>query len=488
MSEHDEHEHEHGHGHGHEHDDELTPTARAALARWSPPGPPAGFAERVVAAGAADAGTPRPETGRRPRWPLLVAGGAVAAALAMFAWPASPLPDVAVATRSYATRETVALGGRGVAVVEPGAALGWQRNVGGLAVQQSSGDVFYRVDRAEGAPFVVNTPAGDVRVTGTCFRVEVRPMLPKSSLIGAAAGAAVATIAVVTVYEGKVLVASPSGKAEVQAGERVTLDDRPPMPAPDMPGQPGPQVAIAVPSEPSSTITREELLVRDKAQREQIAALSTRLKQLEDAVVAGGPVVKKRPVIGGEDGNWVDPTPEELADLAKECGVKIDLPAIFRGQPMQVSSETAEALGITPEELAQVNQVFVDLAASWHARVRALYIEATGDVQGADQLSSHGMGEELQDKAIPGEQQALQRKLSYERAGLLKPPTDLSKASPYERYFRSFAALGEEAERLIAARIGAEKAHALRTQNNGWPMKMGIAGCADESGAPTPDM
>jgi hypothetical protein len=464
-------------------DDELSPEARAALERWSPPGPPAGFAERVVAAGiiVTDTVSSRPDPGRRPRWPLVVAGVAAAGALAMFGWPASPLPDVAVASRAYAARETVALGGRGVAVVEPGTTLAWRRDGRGLAVEQRSGDVFYRVDRAGGAPFVVTTPAGDVRVTGTCFRVEVLPMVPRSSLIGAAAGAVIATAAVVTVYEGKVIVASPGGKAEVQAGERVTLDGSRPMPAPDVPG-PGPSVAIQVPPEPSAAITREELLVRDKAQREQIAVLSTRLAQLEGAVAAGGARIKKGGPsrLDGED--WIDPTKEELMDLAKECGVKIDVPPIMRGEPMQFSTEDGEAAGMSNEELVTANQVIRDLAQAWRTRVRGWYIEATGDVAGGDQLSAHGMGEELQDKAIPGEPQAVQRKISYERAGMAVAPADLSKLSPFERYFRGFAGLGDEAERLLADKHGPDKAHRLRADDGGWPMRMGMAGCDRESG------
>ena len=45
--------------------------------------------------------------------------------------------------------------------------------------------MFYRVD--PGGPFTVTTPAGEVHVTGTCFRVEVLPMKPsKQGLLGAA--------------------------------------------------------------------------------------------------------------------------------------------------------------------------------------------------------------------------------------------------------------------------------------------------------------
>jgi hypothetical protein len=391
------------------------------------------------------------------------------------------MPDDVVATRSFASRETVELGGRGVAVVEAGTALGWRRDRAGLAVQQPSGDVFYRVDRAAGAPFVVTTPAGEVRVTGTCFRVEVIPMLSKSTILGTAAGAAVATAAVVTVYEGKVLVASPAGKAEVKAGERVTLDGSPPMPTPDLPGDPGAPttVAIQIPSEPSATATREELLVCDKAQREQIAALSTRLKELEGAVAAGG---KRRKGGLPGDENWLDATKDELLAMAKECGVQLDIPPIMRGEPMRFGPEQAKEAGLSPEELTAANAVFVELAKTWRARVRGWYIEATGDTTGADQLSAHAMGEELQDKAAPGEPALVQKRISYERAGLALAPPDGAKLSPYERYFRGMAGLGNEAEELLAAKIGAEKAHKLRANGGGWPMRMGMSGCGSEDG------
>jgi hypothetical protein len=308
--------------------------------------------------------------------------------------------------------------------------------------------------------------------------VEVIPMKPsKASVLGAAAGAVIATAAVVTVYEGNVLVASPAGKAEVKAGERATLDGAPPLPS----TVGGPPIALTVPAEPSANITRDELLVRDKAQRDQIAALSTRLKDLEGAMAAGGGVVKRKHPGGPEDDTgYVDPSKEDLLALSKQCGLKIDLPAMVRGEGQTINPETAEAVGLSAEEVAQANQVFNDLKQSWLVRVRGWYVEATGDHQGADQLSAHAMAEELRDKAAPGEPEALQKRISYERAGLLPVPTDLSRTSPFERYYRAFVDFGNETERTLAAKIGAEKAHAVRAENGGWGMRMSVAGCSDE--------
>src|SRR5262249_53158704 len=77
------------------------------------------------------------------------------------------------------------------------------------------GNVFYRVER--GGPFVVATAAGSVTVLGTCFRVEVQEM--KKTWIAGATGAAVSAALLVTVYEGRVLLAKSHGSLELGAGE-----------------------------------------------------------------------------------------------------------------------------------------------------------------------------------------------------------------------------------------------------------------------------
>src|SRR4029079_5784500 len=79
-------------------------------------------------------------------------------------------------------RTTTRIGARGVAVVEPASDLTWNVDDRGAArVDQRTGNVFYRVEH--GAPFIVHTPAGDIRVTGTCFRIEVDSMNTKQKMI-----------------------------------------------------------------------------------------------------------------------------------------------------------------------------------------------------------------------------------------------------------------------------------------------------------------
>ncbi len=130
----------------------------------------------------------------------------------IMAWHAFKADDVAPVSGSIAPkqRETIALGQRGVAVVEPGAALQWEYHSGlSIVARQDGGRIFYRVD--DGGPFEVHTAAGVVRVEGTCFRVEL--------------GHGATPELDVTTYEGKVVfVDSRTGRAvSIGAGQRLSV-------------------------------------------------------------------------------------------------------------------------------------------------------------------------------------------------------------------------------------------------------------------------
>ncbi len=139
---------------------------RVALDAYEAPEPSSDLADRVLA---------RIQERRPHRWPIgagIATGIAICAAIALF---------VVLRPKPYAgqvaadKRTTVRIGARAVAVLENGAELKFtvERN-GNTQVVQAKGDVFYRVE--PGGPFVVSTPAGQIKVLGTCFRVEVMPM------------------------------------------------------------------------------------------------------------------------------------------------------------------------------------------------------------------------------------------------------------------------------------------------------------------------
>jgi hypothetical protein len=410
----------------------------------------------------------------RPKPRLGVAAAVVASAcgLALVVAIVRGSPDLGGPSTGAVTtteRRTLAIGKRGVAVAEAGAALAWSVHGGRARVDQGSGDVFYRIDH--GGPFVVATPLGEVRVTGTCFRIEVIMKPSKQSLIGGGIGAAVAAAVVVTVYEGGVVVADSSrGDKSVAAGERATLSA-------DGTAVAGGATDDAI-AAPDSSVTRDQLLARDELQRRRIAALSSRVGELERALADGGKVA----IGGGEMGKdpWLDPSKEQLAEYAKQCKVRFDMPPVMESEPFQVTPEQAEEIGAQPGELASINQVLADLHAKWLERIRPIYVELTGNAQHADDLSADAMAREIEDKSPRGDAQAIRTRIAQERAGLVAPPADWSKASPLERYLRYLAGLGDETEQMLAAKIGPDRAHALRAAEDGWPMKMQMSGCDDD--------
>ena len=128
---------------------------------WPCPPPPADFAQRVLAQSRA----PEPQPARRRplmrRWPLVAAfaGGAVALALGIVLMNGARF-DTGAGRARFDTgaghvvsqsRQTIDIGERALAVAESGSALAWTSGPdGAVRVEQSWGDVFYRV--SQGGP------------------------------------------------------------------------------------------------------------------------------------------------------------------------------------------------------------------------------------------------------------------------------------------------------------------------------------------------
>lgn len=443
-------------------DDELNESERAALDAWKPLAPPPGFADRVLAAR-----THVAEPRSRRIWPFVAAGLAAAAAAVTVIALRHPSRAASGELVDAQTRTTRALGDRAVAVAEPSATLSWRIDDDGDAViEQRAGDVFYRVDR--GGPFVVHTPAGDVRVTGTCFRIEVKPM-NRQLLLSATVGAALATGVVVTVYEGHVIADSKKGgHTELVAGNRATL-------APDGTTTLASATPTAGPQRTTSlafdekTATREQLIAHANVQQTELTKLRARVTELER-------ITGRHHDNGAEDGRlWYDPSPERLQAWAQECHVRSDEPGFDKWQPSQSLGKNDR--GLEPGELSQYNAALTEVQQQWKQLVRALYIEATGDTGGADTLSLDAMRGEIEEKGSSDEHNYVLQRIAQERAGLAPPPADLSKTSPFERLFRAYVKLGDQAEQALAKRIGPERAKAIR--GDGWGSRSDWSGCPD---------
>lgn len=427
-----------------------------ALDAWTALLPPPEFADRVLAA--RDAALPSRPRLRRAR--LVVGAVALAGAVAAVAVIALRTPHRAVRGELTAgQRTTAALGDRGLVVAEPQSELTWRIADGAADVTQRTGNVFYRVE--PGGAFVVHTPAGDVRVTGTCFRIEVIPMRPNDKLVLAGiAGAAIASTVLVTVYEGHVIAETRSARTELAAGGQATLR------ADDASIAAGATLATA--TDPAHA-SREQLIARTQQQQAQLLALRARVAQLEKVAARGSEELKDVPEPGRV---WHDPSPEKLAEWVADCHVRTDQPSLDRFTPLTGPSKD---LGIEASEVAGYNAAITEMQKRWRDLVRSLYLETTGDAAGADSLSTESMRHEIEDKNPGEEHNLVLQKISQERAGLAAPPTDLARTSTLERLLRAYVALGDQSEAALAKRIGAERAHAIRGE--GWSSRTELGGC-----------
>ncbi len=148
---------------------------------------------------------------------------------------------------------------------------------------------------------------------------------------------------------------------------------------------------------------------------------------------------------------------------------------------MSVDDERMREIGVTEPEVAAINDAIRRTHARFTEQLRAAYLEATGDSDGAGTLSPRAILEELEDKALPGESSRVRRALAEERAGLRPRLDDLSAVGPSERGIRLLARQGDEMQAVLAQSLGAERAHAIRASQGGWPWgRSRHAGCDDE--------
>jgi ferric-dicitrate binding protein FerR (iron transport regulator) len=432
---------------------------RAELDRWVAPEPRPEFEDQVIsrleatgafaAAPAASPSAPSPSTAPspapsppptsplRPRTrtrtaALLGFGAGVVAAAAVAFLVASrdraqhSLAGTATAggrLEATGSRRSVDIAGRAVAVAEAGSALEWRVDAdGGTSVAQLRGRIFYRVDR--GAPFRVATPRGEVAVRGTCFTVGIDD-----------AGAEV------FVHEGQVEVSGAGRTLGLAAGEAALL------------AAGGPR-----------RVTADEAtaLLAGRSAAAPAALLPPR----------SGPSLSPSPPPDdlGAGGARFEPDAATLARWAQECRIRVDLPPVTAQPLTPVELDAlASSLALRPGERAAVARAIETISQRAIAHLGRLYVDVTGDEEGARSLSLDLQMHEILRSAELGEEQALRRRISRERAGLEPPPPAGAAMTPVEEMVRAIVAVGDELEAELAREVGPERARALRRANRGWP-------------------
>jgi hypothetical protein len=221
---------------------------------------------------------------------------------------------------------------------------------------------------------------------------------------------------------------------------------------------------------PADGATREELLKRDAAQRAEIVRLRAELAALRRP----NPLNMPAAWMHGED--FFKPSKDDLLQMAKDCQVRFDAPELTVPAATMRDELAAEA-GVSDEERQQYNRVMAEFTQTRIAQLRSAYIEVTGDKSGADTLSPDAMMNEIRTKVPETAAQEAYWKVSRERAGLLPASTDTSSASAFERWLRLQQNAGDGFEAALAAALGADRAHALRTEEGSWGIRMMLGGC-----------
>lgn len=412
---------------------------------------------------------------------VVAAVTALAAAVLFFMWPVADGPSRG--SIDAQRRETIAIGDRAVGVAEAGSTLSWNVAASGeTRVRQQEGSVFYRVDAGE--TFEVATPAGTITVTGTCFTVELRAMNSKTkTLVSAGVGATLATAILLTVHEGSVVLANDEGDLEVRAGQSAKARAGR-APAFDDEGDHE--------SEAGPPATYETLVAENKQQRVQLRKLTAALERRTEADDSPEPVVDRNDpayrlevarecaVNGGCDSKlWLDPSPEELRELAN-CGrVLVDTPSFMVGRDFFPPGHIIEAAGLSEAEAGR----YAAIAEEFYGRRGHNYAELAHElgvpaelVGRLDPVQLRGIVQSVIDNDT---HDAMRQRTADERAAISTAPP-IEEQSAGERAIRLDFGLGSDFERTLGEEFGADAAAEMRAAGGGWSNKssMGDGECS----------
>jgi FecR protein len=328
-------------------------------------------------------------------------------------------------------RLTVALADRAVAVTEPGTELGWSTSAGALRVVQGRGEVFYRVER--GRPFAVDTPAAEIRVTGTCFRVKVIP--GRRGRLGTSASSLE-----VDVLEGGVLVRNARGQVSLGPGERAQVA-----------GGEAPR-AVAV--------SGSALSARDRTGEERAAALETRVTELEQQARTRGERVLDSHEAKG-DRKVFDLDADDLKALARRCQMNYYLP---RHLTALASPHLDESYPLTAVERDAIDRLMQEQRGVFVEELRALYIELTGERSAAATLTPKSLKEEILAKATDDDLKAARRRIFQEWLGEVAPPAALTTRPSLERFLRLLVSSGPAFHAAVTTVVGPDRARQIRAR------------------------
>jgi len=185
---------------------------------------------------------------------------------------------------------------------------------------------------------------------------------------------------------------------------------------------------------------------------------------------------------------WLNPSPDELGQMARSCEVRLEMPAITDNEPPVVTDEQAVALSLSDRERDVLQRTLRQLHTELGGFARSALAGLPASPSASNDASAATLEEMLSElRTRPGSGfEAGREKLARERAALAIPAGPSAQQPPGERLLRTWATLGDQLERQLATELGKDRARQLRTSPQaGWMNRFSEAGCRTEGPGPS---
>jgi hypothetical protein len=364
-------------------------------------------------------------------------------------------------------RTEVSIGGRARVALEPSTHIAWSSPDD---VIQSSGSAFYRVE--PGATFRVHTPAGDVTVLGTCFRIKVRSTGEVSmngrDVKAGVVGAVTAAFAFVAVYEGKVSASHAGQTVELTNGEAadLRLGSGPRKDADGSGAERAFDSRAALPAADEALNTANQDLVRQVGEyRTRLEGIAAQKADLEDKLK------KSEQALAASEGHATpskqdfDPSPDEWRDLAKSGSVKYTTPCFgSRAKPWSPSNADLDKAGLAPSDRPAIESAYAHANEQIWATVMPLCAAAVGGVEAANKLGLDACRQVIIDTEATRDPQAAfqaRRLVGEIRAGTKPLPGPNDPLNPITKLYLALTGSTKSLEAELAQSFGPAEAHRL---------------------------
>ncbi len=194
----------------------------------------------------------------------------------------------------------------------------------------------------------------------------------------------------------------------------------------------------------------------------QLIAMVEALRDEKEALLGQREALKKKLAAETEGShpkrNYYRFEPAELLASAQKGELRLRGPQLS-GEPIKVDDKVRDELGLTPEEVAKVRELFEGSSARTRTGLLKIYKEIGGDPNLASTLGTETIFNELRAKALKDDFAEAVRTLADERAGL-RPRGNPEDGVAVMRAFRLFLVEDErmidELERLLGPRRAEE--------------------------------